>query len=237
MFTTNQIKSIVGSGLLGFSILLAQCVHASILLDTDFTGRIVSGSTANNITWTSLGINAPGSLTAKNNPDGLFDTVNAQGFFAPNRNIVNEGSWDVDIPLVLSGNSITLGNIVIDYQDFNNDGEFQLFNRDTDWIVTLTGSSTGLIYTESQLNQTESSGIITFTPSSLFLLTNTETYNLNIFAVGQDLGNNTGINALTINGDVVATVPVPAAVWLFGSGLVGLIGMRKKSSKVATLSD
>ncbi len=33
-----------------------------------------------------------------------------------------------------------------------------------------------------------------------------------------------------------ATVPVPAAVWLFGSGLVGLIGMRKKSSKVSELS-
>ena len=29
----------------------------------------------------------------------------------------------------------------------------------------------------------------------------------------------------------VAPVPVPAAVWLFGSGLIGLIGMRKKSSK------
>ena len=31
-------------------------------------------------------------------------------------------------------------------------------------------------------------------------------------------------------------VPVPAAVWLFGSGLIGLIGMRKKVSKVSTLS-
>lgn len=30
-----------------------------------------------------------------------------------------------------------------------------------------------------------------------------------------------------------SAVPVPAAVWLFGSGLVGLIGMKKKSAKVA----
>ncbi|MCK4823198.1 VPLPA-CTERM sorting domain-containing protein [bacterium] len=27
----------------------------------------------------------------------------------------------------------------------------------------------------------------------------------------------------------VAPVPVPAAVWLFGSGLIGLIGMAKRS--------
>ncbi len=29
----------------------------------------------------------------------------------------------------------------------------------------------------------------------------------------------------------VSSVPVPAAAWLFGSGLIGLIGMRKKSAK------
>jgi len=31
----------------------------------------------------------------------------------------------------------------------------------------------------------------------------------------------------------VASVPTPAAVWLFGFGLVGLIGMRRKSSKLS----
>jgi hypothetical protein len=30
-------------------------------------------------------------------------------------------------------------------------------------------------------------------------------------------------------GDVPAVVPVPAAVWLFGSGLLGLIGMAKRN--------
>ncbi len=29
-----------------------------------------------------------------------------------------------------------------------------------------------------------------------------------------------------------AAVPVPAAVWLFGSGLIGIIGTRKKASKL-----
>ncbi|MEO1899651.1 MAG: PEP-CTERM sorting domain-containing protein, partial [Methylococcales bacterium] len=32
-----------------------------------------------------------------------------------------------------------------------------------------------------------------------------------------------------------AAVPVPAAVWLFGSGLMGLIAMRKKPSHLSAL--
>ena len=34
----------------------------------------------------------------------------------------------------------------------------------------------------------------------------------------------------------VSAVPLPAAIWLFGSGLIGLIGMRRKSSKITALS-
>jgi hypothetical protein len=34
----------------------------------------------------------------------------------------------------------------------------------------------------------------------------------------------------------VSAVPVPAAVWLFGSGLIGLLGVRKKSSTISTVS-
>jgi hypothetical protein len=33
--------------------------------------------------------------------------------------------------------------------------------------------------------------------------------------------------------DNVSPVPVPAAVWLFGTGLIGLFGMRKKSSTLS----
>lgn len=33
-----------------------------------------------------------------------------------------------------------------------------------------------------------------------------------------------------------SSVPVPGAVWLFASGLIGLIGMKRKSSKTLTLS-
>ena len=40
--------------------------------------------------------------------------------------------------------------------------------------------------------------------------------------------------ALAVRPGDVATVPVPAAVWLFGSGLLGLVGVaRRKASRDA----
>jgi len=48
-------------------------------------------------------------------------------------------------------------------------------------------------------------------------------------------GGNAGAQFDNIKIDV-SNVPVPTAVWLFGSGFIGLIGMKKKPSKVTTLS-
>ncbi len=53
----------------------------------------------------------------------------------------------------------------------------------------------------------------------------------------EDIGLDSNVNQNTIDYndlwakvDVVAT-PVPAAVWLFGSGLVGLVGLRRRMNK------
>ena len=39
------------------------------------------------------------------------------------------------------------------------------------------------------------------------------------------ISNNTGLTAAS-----VSAVPVPAAGWLFGTGLLGLVGARKRKS-------
>jgi hypothetical protein len=50
--------------------------------------------------------------------------------------------------------------------------------------------------------------------------------------IGSGLQNNDGKNinlfAWAVRSGDVSTVPVPAAVWLFGSGLIGLLGMSRK---------
>ncbi len=57
----------------------------------------------------------------------------------------------------------------------------------------------------------------------------------NSFSFDHDQGAQFGfvIERVVVN---TSPVPVPAAVWLFGSGLIGLIGMKKQSIKVSTLS-
>lgn len=41
-----------------------------------------------------------------------------------------------------------------------------------------------------------------------------------------------GVYRFNFENGEVSTVPVPAAVWFFGSGLIGLVGIRKKSIKI-----
>ena len=45
-----------------------------------------------------------------------------------------------------------------------------------------------------------------------------------------DLFKNTGINAWAVHTGNIGAVPVPAAAWLFGSGLLGLIGVVRKKA-------
>ncbi len=63
----------------------------------------------------------------------------------------------------------------------------------------------------------------------------TGAYGIGITAANESFAGDWTIN-LSGNTANVSAVPVPAAVWLFSSGLIGLFGMRKKSSKLSALS-
>lgn len=104
---------------------------AALLLGTDFSGRTVSGKTASNITWSENGLTTTSSLTAVDEAPtnaaftALFDTANAQGHFAPDKNIDNEGPWSTTVTVDVSGQAVSLENIEIDWQHFTNSGGFQ----------------------------------------------------------------------------------------------------------------
>ena len=224
---------------------LVQGAFGSIILSTDFTGRTLAGTTASNITWTTEGIQNPGDLTfsftagagATSTPESplqFHDTTASAGHFAPNINVENEGSWDVDIPLAFQPNtaSLSLDTLVIDWQHFNNSGSFQNINRNLTWTATVTGSSSGQVAAPSVIFD---SG--TGTPATVNFgglgLGNSESWTLNISVSSPDFptnGNNVGFDAVTLNG--VVFVPEPSSVL----GLIVLVlaasGRRRRRNMV-----
>jgi alpha-tubulin suppressor-like RCC1 family protein len=177
-----------------------------VILSTDFTGRTVSGKTASGIPWTVGGVQDPGDLTwvlEGGGPAGtsLFDTANAQGHFAPDLNIGNEGPWSVMIPLTLTIPQLQVDDVVLDWQHFNNSGDFQTEDRSADWTIRATGSTSGLIGSVTTANVNAISGVETLAFTPPLVLTNAETYQLKISVTGSNpTGNNTGLSGLTING-------------------------------------
>jgi hypothetical protein len=196
-----------------------QSAGADVILSTDFTNRTVSGATASNLNWTMLGVLNPGDMTAGFD---LFDTANAQGHFAPNRNTDNEGPWSTTITLEATLGDITLENVVLDYQFFNNGGSFQSSNRITDWTVSVTGSSSGLLDSVMVLGTSSTTGIETVAFGSSLLLSSSETWDVTITADGTTQGNNTGLDALTFNGTVGAP---PSSLEIIVDRATGLITM------------
>lgn len=43
----------------------------------------------------------------------------------------------------------------------------------------------------------------------------------------------TGANVIEVDVQIVPAIPVPAAVWLFGSGLIGLVGVARRKVRLA----
>ncbi len=172
------------------------------LAATDFTGRTVNGATASNITWQTDGLADPGDLTT-DAPDGLFDTFNTQDHFAPNRNLLGEGSWSVSVPLNLTESFVTLTDVVFNYRHFTDAGAAYTAARQANWNVTVSGSTSGEIASVEIIGTRGSIGTGTAVFDPPLLLETGESYTLTITAtVVSDVYFNTnpGLNTLSING-------------------------------------
>jgi len=107
------------------------------------------------------------------------------------------------------------------------------FDTVIDWSGTSGGAYIGLTATLSNSASTTSA-------ADLALFTGAGTIDLGVSASAQSMGTGSG-NLVTwfttdASADVTviynySTVPVPAAAWLFGSGLLGLVGMARHKKR------
>jgi hypothetical protein len=115
--------------------------------------------------------------------------------------------------------------------DFDNSAPFSvfasgfentyIFKFDSSAIVDIVGAEIDTSLTTLGLVSSD----ISFIGNELFINDESLSFNPTTFA---------RINLVVEGGPT--TVPVPTAIWLFGSGLIGLVGMKRKSSKIPTLS-
>jgi hypothetical protein len=224
------------SFLIAIILLVGVVSHANAItiLSTDFDGRTVAGSTASNLTWVTNGVSDPGALTADTNPDGLFDTAHAQDRFAVDRNLHNEGTWSVDIDLAVGASAINLNTVQLDAFIFNNAGDLQGVGRQLSMTVDLrdaglnfiTGTTIEDIYIHDEPGLAQPKTFAFGVPAALSANTN---YVIRVTAFGQGPGNNSGIDNLIVDGDIVVNpVPEPATAGLAILGIAGVALRRKR---------
>lgn len=195
--------------------IMTGAASAAPLAATEFTERTVSGKTASNIAWTTSGVADPGNLTWANEGGGptntgLFDTPNAQGHFAPDLNIGNEGPWSVTLPLRPTVPELHLLAVVIHWRHFDNAGLFQTASRSANWTVSVTGSVSGALGSVTGSGVSGLWGVETLTFASPLVLSAAEAYALKIQVVGTTTtGNNTSLDALSIEGNIGSAPSAP----------------------------
>jgi hypothetical protein len=106
------------------------------------------------------------------------------------------------------------------------DSTFMEFNWDF-----LINAPSGLVFTEASIISNTLFSIPPFT----FAVDPTLTVNSQLLSVNQFMSCGVGTCTVTDGGSLniaFTVVPVPAAVWLFASGLLGLVGMARRKRSV-----
>ena len=131
---------------------------------------------------------------------GVFDDIDIGG--------AGSGETYIDFSTDFNNMEIIIGNTT--YTDI-------MDNFGGGFLIYTDGVFSGIDYSDSA-GTLDSFGIIGQTSTTGVLLAD---------IIGRDIQGNWDKNSFTVTTDV-SSIPVPAAVWLFGSGLVCLAGMLKR---------
>ena len=212
----------VNAGIGGITLRTAEpsILSGDELLATEFTFRRVNGSTATIADYVLNGVSDPGDLTAvtpavsPTTVEGIFDTASSAGFFAVDT-VANATHWEVIVPLSPSGPSITLGNILLEMQNFNAAGVLKttvVNNPNSHYVTVELLNASGEVLAGQQIESPEEAidrlvWTGTFTAASGIELASGVSYSLRILISGEDpetaavAGNFVGLNNLRVLGE------------------------------------
>jgi hypothetical protein len=102
----------------------------------------------------------------------------------------------------------------------NGIGDHTATNTTTNGTLTLTGSSNFILGLSTE-------GGTSWLPDATVVSLGANAYSVTF---------GTGANVIEVDVQIVPAIPVPAAVWLFGSGLIGLVGVARRKARAPGLS-
>ncbi len=193
--------SFTGTTDTGTSMEAVFTVNSDDITPTGASGDLIDVLDGNSFPLIGAQFNSGGNST-------IFDTSNA--YYGPDGNFETFGFFAGDYSSISSSSELKLG--------FSFGATF-LYDTNTHNVTLTAGVRDPVtfelvdqIYTGSNF----SIDLLNLDPNGFNGFTNTTSFT---------------VDTLNINVTGVSAVPVPAAVWLFGSGLIGLFGFaRKKSS-------
>ncbi len=215
---------------LGIATLLLSNIASATVLTFDFGGGNYSAipqAYGDNVTSTTMGAYSYGG-------DGGF-TPNIQLAYAGD-SVANLTLWTTDF------NDLT--NVINNETD-GDTGFTITFAADAGYNVSLTsldmGNYQSTVLTLPDFTITNGSGATLFSQSNIALTEDASSHTIFDFGtsglVANELilhidttglgGSSDNVGLDNIQFSQVSAVPLPAAAWLFGSGLLGLIGLRK----------
>lgn len=221
-------KFALASSIVCFSGISQAATAVFDTFDTD-TGSWIQNTTQTNISHAAAGGN-PGGYLFTNNLGGpqFFHAVGAQNTTANYSGVFAPGLWTIAVDLNFLRGDFANAWLRFRYQDSSNNG-WHYSLEDTTFNNSWSTYTVSFDTTWDDVTAMANGWVMEPGANASFSQLWTDTWNSEVRILGTAASTNllAGIDNYIVRSSVV---PVPSAVWLFGSGLLGLAAIARRKA-------